>query len=1051
MESIKKLFFEITKFFSVDVGARKDIAICFRCIISCGVDPTVLKADAVEWVSDGYSAQIKDIQYIQTLFRDSSAIDAVVEQFQWCVEAYVNHLSELRNATMSNVASNHPSTAVSHGGSYDSDDDDNAASTVPLGERGVFVASKKAEISVLRDLSYAMLDLCLDLAKNTTSAAHMCRMRVCNSAIKLLGESVVSGSCCDQRTCVMVELLWTVLESYFIVLESAEEGDGVAVDPSFYEDVVDFEPAIVTLKDVLLALLKEGYKLADKEVRNEVLVVLTILAKFPNAFPSFLKCGLLTVLVTYACIGESGKRAWPFLSQPLAKFRNFATVFEADLQFKRELWMLIGDLLRYDDCDALTCVASSPLLPYMHSFLDRNSLVDQQHSRAAKGEDHEVDSHTNGNGPASPTVASQMNQQSMVQSFDSSSNGDLFSFPVQNQSALETAPDGSVCENSTQSDNSLTRIQERANNQPHLTQLDKDSKASATYLSSIPTSELRELQVLVMIFLAENAHKMMGEFLRIGGPTKALDIIYTYCSSSFSEHKRLVYYALLLQNRCILNSISAKRILESENAIQIWLYVFETSDEDATRAAAAKLIACMCSNNLVCQSQLRQLGGIELFVQALSGYTDLHRPVVGRKAGIKLGQHTDNDLENPDEYRGGGEVSVLIVTVLDCLCRGVVGNAKNEYKLAQVEGIDALLDLLEVTEFLLRIKVLRLLSDLLQNQRLISYLSAWRSAKTMRSAAQIFCHCYIDEEARLNCSRENGVINNLWNPLGNHAWPPDITVPPPNFAANGGNESLAVTRLTNAILASRNVNSNGMTDSVRDHVLQKDVRGIIVSILMLMGLLYAPGECPEILLGSPSSSFDNRNTIASLRRPSNVSTNSSPMRGDLDSTGEGAGEFVPFDANEMEYDQDATSASVATETTATTAGPKIGITMSDDEQNGITPLEKQVISIAKRFNVLKEGQWWLGVSLTLKEEGILPIDADLQMIDGHLSRYFEAARIVQFEQMELHALDQRLKKNQENVFINSIVQKKNAQIKAEWLKKNSKNNPKSQSILAKIR
>ena len=48
----------------------------------------------------------------------------------------------------------------------------------------------------------------------------------------------------------------------------------------------------------------------------------------------------------------------------------------------------------------------------------------------------------------------------------------------------------------------------------------------------------------------------------------------------------------------------------------------------------------------------------------------------------------------------------------------------------------------------------------------------------MRSAAQIATHCWLDEEVRLNASRVSGrgVICNMFNPMGNHAWPIDSQV-----------------------------------------------------------------------------------------------------------------------------------------------------------------------------------------------------------------------------------------------------------------------------------
>ena len=57
----------------------------------------------------------------------------------------------------------------------------------------------------------------------------------------------------------------------------------------------------------------------------------------------------------------------------MAKFRNFVSSFDIDMQFKREVWLLTSELMANDDPDVLTCIASSPILLVMLLYLEQNS------------------------------------------------------------------------------------------------------------------------------------------------------------------------------------------------------------------------------------------------------------------------------------------------------------------------------------------------------------------------------------------------------------------------------------------------------------------------------------------------------------------------------------------------------------------------------------------------------------------------------------------------------------------------------------------------------
>jgi hypothetical protein len=194
----------------------------------------------------------------------------------------------------------------------------------------------------------------------------------------------------------------------------------------------------------------------------------------------------------------------------------------------------------------------------------------------------------------------------------------------------------------------------------------------------------------------------------------------------------------------------------------------------------------------------------------------------------------------------------MVVAILDCLGKAVVGNRVNETEFAEREGVDALLDLLEISSFVVRIQVLRLISDILQNQMLVAYANAWRSCSSLRSAAQVLCHCWLDEEVRLDSQRrENGVICDVWNPLGNQKWPTedgeerkdlDGEVMNSKTLTNATNsntanlKSMTVTKLASAILAGRNATQSNLPTDICDKALQRDTRIIIASALKSIGV-----------------------------------------------------------------------------------------------------------------------------------------------------------------------------------------------------------------------
>ena len=105
----------------------------------------------------------------------------------------------------------------------------------------------------------------------------------------------------------------------------------------------------------------------------------------------------------------------------------------------------------------------------------------------------------------------------------------------------------------------------------------------------------------------------------------------------------------------------------------------------------------------------------------------------------------------------------------------------------------------------------------------------------------------------------------------------------------------------------------------------------------------------------------------------------------------------------------------------------------------LSPSDYQVLSMAQRFLLLREGTWWREVLTHLQQNRILPIEADSVLIESHMESSFDATIAAQLEQMELQAEELRLKQRVEKGFNDQIITQKHHQIKSEWLKRNRKN------------
>ena len=1025
MEQIKTFYSRILEFFNAgSILIQIECANTVRMIVNGGVDHSVLKVDVVPWVSrDGMSVQITDTDYIQSLLRAAGGLSLLVSNFCGAVRRleaaqskYGNTVSPARTHAQEDEAEgSHPASPTSRPDrDIDSDSDDGevpgAVSNENDGEE--MANALKKDMYDCRKLTEGMLYVCLDLSEHAVNASCMCSEGISDAAIMLID---VTDSPRDIWTSKCVELLWNCLEEYF----NGKEDRGVNGEDTHNfispeeltrhdTAVVTFELALGVLRNLFLSLLFDGYRNADKELRNETIIVLSLIAKDERSIPYFVKSGMLTDLVTYSCAAEVGSNGWFYASNPMAKLRNFASVFDVDLQLKRELWLLVSDLIKSDDPAVLLCVASSPFLRVLCKYLEYDTTAFGTETNPKSGdvefEHEEIDSPQSLAAHSFPLNAPSVSTTSL---------------PVAEESVNIVAPAADIDLSST-----FPKTEPLPPDIEVKCETSRDDYSN-NFLSTIPVALMCELQVLASVVLSDCCHRMMAEFLRIGGPAFALSAVDRNMSSTSPEHKTFVNGCLLLLNKTVTFSKVGKKTLEDLCAIQYLLRLFETSTEDNTKTQVLRLISLMALGSTAAQNHLCDFGGVPTLVRALAKYPLANQPLVGQTCGVSV-PNLLKSQSPPDASTE--EVSMLMVSLLDAVWLSIVGNSRNEGIFAECEGIDALLETLECSPFLLRGMTLRVFSDLLMNRRLLAFVESWRSSRTMRSVHQILAHAWMDEEIRLGVSRDSGVLCNMWNPLNSHEWPVDprlqepvgnSNAPPGQVGAAGSFVGSVNTDCTSSVwfhggTSTIDGGDGGFGDNesptAKSSIVEKLTQAVTMNRKDTAGSYVALGVRLE------ASSKDMRGVLANLLSALGL------LDGDIIDNSGAATEVRPSSGHFVHGDEGSVSSSTVGE------GLNAGV---------LSPTDKQVLCVAKRYDTLREGEWWKCVFEDLHRTGVNPIEEDIRKIELKLDAAFEAAQASQFEQMELNSIDKRNKVKSEGAFMGQIIRQKNQQIKSEWLKRNA--------------
>eukprot|EP00618_Florenciella_parvula_P001096 CAMPEP_0119467934 /NCGR_PEP_ID=MMETSP1344-20130328/1905_1 /TAXON_ID=236787 /ORGANISM="Florenciella parvula, Strain CCMP2471" /LENGTH=529 /DNA_ID=CAMNT_0007500355 /DNA_START=375 /DNA_END=1960 /DNA_ORIENTATION=- len=260
---------------------------------------------------------------------------------------------------------------------YDSDPDANAP--VDLASYTLSAALVSPMPANLRELLRSLASLLRDLSTSARNAAIVVKADGMAAVVDLL--ELLLPEPRDPLINICVEVLWNCLEHTQTTLEVGPSAlsrtqliDRRRKCNAMY--ALAAERPLTILKSLLEALIVTGHRTKDKELRNEVLIVASLIARHKKSHGFFRTTGLLELLLTYATAAETDT---PTPADP----HNFASVLAPDLELKRILWALLSDLSK-SDADNMETIMGSELIETLLMYLS----VDLQPG-SGEGEDEQ--------------------------------------------------------------------------------------------------------------------------------------------------------------------------------------------------------------------------------------------------------------------------------------------------------------------------------------------------------------------------------------------------------------------------------------------------------------------------------------------------------------------------------------------------------------------------------------------------------------------------------------------------------------------------------------
>lgn len=120
---------------------------------------------------------------------------------------------------------------------------------------------------------------------------------------------------------------------------------------------------------------------------------------------------------------------------------------------------------------------------------------------------------------------------------------------------------------------------------------------------------------------------------------------------------------------------------------------------------------------------------------------------------------------NTTEIDQSGNATTFLIGVLDCLANSVFENKRSQLHFLDIEGVQVLLDLVEVCEYSIKRLALSCLCSLLENKKSFQSFVEWNSQKSSLNATQLLIQLYENENKRFGVDMTDGILRNLERPL----------------------------------------------------------------------------------------------------------------------------------------------------------------------------------------------------------------------------------------------------------------------------------------------
>lgn len=658
-----------------------------------------------------------------------------------------------------------------------------------------------ADVALKYAALVSLLQFVRELSTDSSSSAAMVEAGLISLLVRLLRSA---RGVRDPTLPITVEVMWNCLEhsQNTMTFDPAAKSRTGLIRKSRKSNAtfaLSSWDGVSSLRDAVEALLIAGFREKDKELRNEALIVASLLASNVRSHRLFRTTGMLLLLLRYATAIETGLADGdPYAAESEARIfalaeegdingsddveqkevpelgaladpRNFASTKEVDLELKILVWSLLADLCKRDASNVVV-VEASPLIETLLMYMDLVVEEGQSADGPPPGMNRSVSLASMpplGNGQMSsagfgathPSPATSKEEDAQdyrglpqadqgpspatppsVGTPTSSAYPERASEPSRSESRMKemspSAPAVDVISNTTSKAGSSPVEGPGAKPAPGLTQL----YVPATVVR-LPVTSIQLLQGQAMASLLVLAPKCPAKFQALGGHMVTLRLLDRL--GSRPENQRLVKMATKML-AAVISLPGLKEELGRVDGVRIMLNRFSQewkndqhsdggssagggkgggsgSGEDAgeLRTDTVIILCRLCEECPENQEAFRKADGVPLIMAAVKAYCRARSEAKQQEGGGSswggeggLGKSGGSSLSLKGSTGGvesGGlgseSIDPSLVHIIDCLWCAVVGNRKSEARLLQCEGLDTLLDLLELCPVIMRHQV----------------------------------------------------------------------------------------------------------------------------------------------------------------------------------------------------------------------------------------------------------------------------------------------------------------------------------------------------------